>query len=348
MGTSSELRPQRQTPTAPSGRAAPSGASVGSLPTSAPPRRLAGQFLAALAAMRPRQWTKNGLLLLALVFAHRLTDPGAVERVALAFAAFALASSAVYILNDWVDRDRDRLHPQKRLRPLASGALSPGVALATGLVALLGASGLTAWLALWLARLPDPFAIWGGSPALFAATLGGYLALNAAYSFYLKQQPLWDVFIIAIGFVLRAVAGALAIPAPISPWFYLCATFLALFLALSKRRAELATFSETAASQRQNLAVYTLQLLDQLVVIMATSALISYSFYTFQGEGASHALMLTIPFALFGVFRYLFLMYTQGAGERPDELLWRDRQLFVCVALWGLVTLALIYGLPHV
>ena len=305
-----------------------------------------GQLPAALAALRPRQWTKNGLLFLALIFAHRLLDLGAVERVALAFVAFALASSAVYILNDWVDRDRDRLHPVKRLRPLASGALSPGVALVTALASLLAATGLTIWLGVWLAWQPDPFAMWGGSPALFAATLGGYVALNVAYSFYLKQQPLWDVFIIAIGFVLRAMAGALAIPAPISPWFYLCATFLALFLALSKRRAELATFSAAAASQRQNLGVYTLQLLDQLVAIMATSALISYSLYTFQGGGASHALMLTIPFALFGVFRYLFLMYTQGAGERPDELLWRDRQLFLCVALWGVVTLALLYGAP--
>lgn len=344
MGTSSELRPKRA-PSAPSAADAPGAVTAGE--HSGTQRRTSlNQLSAALVATRPRQWTKNGLVLLALIFAHRLTDLGAVERVGLAFAAFALASSAVYILNDWVDRDRDRLHPVKRRRPLASGALAPGVALATALTALLTATGLTVWLGVWLARLPDPFAMWGGSPALFAATLGGYVALNIAYSYYLKQQPLWDVFIIAIGFVLRAMAGALAIPAPISPWFYLCATFLALFLALSKRRAELATFNVAAASQRQNLGVYTLQLLDQLVAIMATSALISYSFYTFQGEGASHALMLTIPFALFGVFRYLFLMYTQGAGERPDELLWRDRQLFICVALWGVVTLALLYGAP--
>jgi len=221
------------------------------------------------------------------------------------------------------------------------------VAFATAALALLGAATLVVWLGFWLARQPDPFAMWGGSPLLFALTLGGYVALNAAYSLSLKHQPLWDVFVIALGFVLRAMAGALAIPAPISPWFYLCATFLALFLALGKRRAELVALTNGAADHRRNLGAYSLQLLDQLVAIMATCALISYSLYTFQGENTSHALMLTIPFALFGVFRYLFLMYTQGAGERPDELLWRDRQIFACVALWGMVTLALLYGLPR-
>ncbi len=315
---------------------------------SEPARDSLRQFRLAIAAMRPRQWTKNGLVVLALIFAHKLSDVGADERVALAVAAFALASSAVYIMNDWVDRDRDRLHPRKRFRPLASGALRPSVAFVTAVLALLGATGLVVWLGLWLARLSDPFAMWGGSPMLFALTLGGYVAVNVVYSLYLKHQPLWDVFIIALGFVLRAVAGALAIPAPISPWFYLCATFLALLLALGKRRAELVALTDGAANHRSNLGAYTIQLLDQLVTIMATCALISYSFYTFQGESASHALMLTIPFALFGVFRYLFLMYTQGAGERPDELLWRDRQIFVCVALWGIVTLVLLYGLPRV
>ncbi|MEO7003114.1 MAG: decaprenyl-phosphate phosphoribosyltransferase [Ktedonobacterales bacterium] len=313
-----------------------------------PRQTLRAQLPHAFAALRPRQWTKNGLVLLALVFARRLTDGAAVERVLLAFAAFALASSAVYIFNDLVDRDRDRLHPRKRLRPLASGALSPRIALATAVLALLVSAALTTWLVMLLARATgDPFALWGGSPLLLAGGLVAYVGMNIAYSLALKRLALWDVFIIALGFVLRAFVGALAVPAPISPWFYLCAIFLALFLALGKRRAELLTLNGDAASHRENLGAYNQALLDQLVTITVTCALISYSLYTFQGENANHDLMLTVPFALFGVFRYLYLMYTHNIGDRPDEVLWRDRQILICVALWALAILALLYGLPH-
>lgn len=309
---------------------------------------LLAQLPAAFAALRPRQWTKNGLVLLALVFARRLTDGAAVERVLLAFAAFALASSAVYIFNDLVDRDRDRLHPRKRLRPLASGALSPRGALITAALALLVSTAFTAWLVALLAQVRgDPFAAWGGSPLLLVGGLIAYVGMNIAYSLALKRLALWDVFIIALGFVLRAFVGALAVPTPISPWFYLCAIFLALFLALGKRRAELLTLSGGAASHRENLGVYNSALLDQLVTITVTCALVSYSLYTFQGENANHDLMLTVPFALFGVFRYLYLMYTSNIGDRPDEVLWRDRQILICVALWALAILALLYGLPH-
>jgi 4-hydroxybenzoate polyprenyltransferase len=265
----------------------------------------------------------------------------------LAVAAFCFASSAVYIFNDMLDREQDRLHPIKRLRPLAAGQLSLGIAIVTGALCLFVAALLTGVLSLWaLPRVADPFAAWGGSPVLFTLTIAGYLALNVAYSLWLKHQVLWDVFIIAAGFVLRAVAGAFAAPVPISPWFYLCTMFVALLLALGKRRAELVQLSDGAASHRQNLREYSVLLLDQLVAIVVTSALITYSLYTFQSDTASHALMLTIPFVIFGVFRYLYLIYVRADGARPDELLWKDRQILACVVLCVVVVLAVLYGVP--
>jgi len=304
---------------------------------------------AAIAAMRPKQWTKNGLVLLALVFAHRLTDLAAIGRVLTAFFAFSLAASAVYIVNDLADREKDRIHPRKRHRPIASGLLSPTAAVATALLCGVGAAALTAKLVLHdLPGLQDPYSRWGGSPLLFTLTLGGYITMNLAYSAWLKHQVLWDVFIIAAGFVLRALAGAFAIPVPISPWFYLCTTFLALTLALGKRRAELILLSNGAADHRQNLREYTLQLLDQLIVVVVTCTLMTYSLYTFQVEGTSHALMITVPFVVFGVFRYLYLVYVKGQGDQPDELFYRDRQILGSVVLCVVFILAILYVLPFI
>jgi len=305
-----------------------------------------GRARALIRALRPTQWAKNGLVLLALVFARRLTDLGAVGRVGLAFAAFSLAASAVYIFNDLADRERDRLHPRKRTRPIAAGLVRPWEALALAVLCLAGAAALTALLVSRIPRPRDPFADWGGSPALFAATIAAYVLIHLAYSYRLKHAVLLDVFIIAAGFVLRALAGAFAIPVPISPWFYLCITFGALFLALGKRRAELLLLSESAPDHRRNLREYTVLLLDQLIIVVVTCTLISYSLYTFQGENASHALMLTIPLVTYGLFRYLYLVYVKGAGDRPDELLWRDPQLLAAVALWGIVVFALLYAVP--
>jgi 4-hydroxybenzoate polyprenyltransferase len=297
--------------------------------------------------MRPRQWTKNGLVVLALIFSQRLTDLAAIGRVALAFWAFCFAASAVYIVNDIADRERDRLHPEKRLRPIAAGRLSVRAAAVTAALCLVASAMLTYWLvAHALSGQPDPFLRWGGSPLLFTATLGAYLGVNVAYSLWLRHQVLWDVFIIAAGFVFRALAGALAIPVPVSPWFYLCTTFLALLLALGKRRAELLLLSDGAADHRGNLRHYTLQLLDQLLAVVVTCTLITYSLYTFQGEGATHGLMVTVPFVIFGVFRYLYLVYVKDAGQRPDELLWRDKQILGAVALCVVVILALLYVTP--
>jgi 4-hydroxybenzoate polyprenyltransferase len=302
--------------------------------------------LALLRTLRPWQWSKNGLVLLALVFARRLTDLAAVERVSYAFFAFALAASAVYIINDIADRERDRQHPRKRLRPIASGRISLGEAGILAVLCLAGSAVLAYRLVGAIPTQADPFVMWGGSRALFVAALGGYVVLNVLYSQWLKHVVLLDVFLIAAGFVLRALAGAFVVPVPISPWFYLCITFGALFLALGKRRAELVLLSDGAALHRRNLQDYNLLLLDQLLVIVVTCALISYSLYTFQGEYGTHALMITIPFVLFGVFRYLYLVYVKSAGERPDELLWRDRQILVSVILWGATVFFLLYALP--
>lgn len=301
----------------------------------------------ALLAMRPRQWVKNGLVLLAIVFAGRLSSRLAVAHTAIAFFAFCLAASTIYLVNDIADRERDRQHPSKQSRPLASGRLTVRGAVLTAGCCAVAAGALTLWLALQLARQPaDAFARWGGSAALFAATIVGYVILNLLYSAWLKHLVLWDVFCIAFGFVLRALAGAFAIPVPISPWFYLCTTFLALFLALGKRRAELVGRSDLATLSRANLEHYTLLLLDQLIAIVVTCTLITYSLYTFQGLGSNHSLMLTIPLVLFGVARYLYLIYVRHDGERPDEVLYRDPQILAVVGLWVTLVLALVYLLP--
>jgi 4-hydroxybenzoate polyprenyltransferase len=308
---------------------------------------LVGTLRAAVVAMRPTQWSKNGLVLLALVFAHQLTDLAAVGRVLLAFMAFSLAASAIYIINDIADHESDRIHPKKSLRPIASGQLSIPAAWITATACILGASGFTYWLvANALPVVKDPFLIWGGAPKLFVATIAGYFVLNLGYSFWLKHQVLWDIFIIAAGFVLRALAGAIAIPVPISPWFYLCTTFLALFLALGKRRAELVLLSEEAANHRKNLREYSVQLLDQLMSVVVTCTLITYSLYTFQGVNGNPALMVTIPFVVFGVFRYLYLIYVKNEGSHPDELLFRDKQILGAVVLCVLVILLILYGAP--
>ena len=301
----------------------------------------------ALVAMRPKQWTKNGLVLLALVFAHKLFDASAVERAIVAFCAFSLAASTVYLVNDIADVEKDRLHPKKRYRPIAAGQLSVMGAWVTAAVCVVGSALLTAWLvSVGMRGVADPFALWGGSGMLFVLTISTYVVVNGLYSGWLKHQVLWDVFILASGFVLRALAGAFAVVVPISPWFYLATTFLALFLALGKRRAELIQLGDDAGRHRVILRDYTIQLLDQLLAVVVTCALITYSLYTFQAENASHALMLTIPFVLFGVFRYMYLIYVKHEGGQPDEVLLRDRQILGAVVLCILTMLVMLYGLP--
>jgi 4-hydroxybenzoate polyprenyltransferase len=303
--------------------------------------------VAAIRAMRPTQWTKNGFVLLALIFARRLSDGTALGRTLLAFMAFCFAASAIYLINDIADRDRDRVHPRKRYRPVASGQLSLGAAVFTLIVCLCVAGALVALLTVSATSgASDPFRLWGGSPLLFALTVLAYIGINIAYSSWLKHLVLWDVFIIAAGFVLRALAGAFVIPVPISTWFYLCMTFLALFLALGKRRAELINLTDQASNHRRNLGHYSLTLLDQLIGIVVTAMLLAYCLYTFQGENSGRALVLTIPVVVFGTFRYLYLMYVWAAGERPDELLWRDPQILGTAVVYVLLVVALLYAIP--
>lgn len=304
----------------------------------------------ALRAMRPGQWSKNGLVLLAAVFSRTLFDAPTLTRVVIGFAAFCLAASGIYIVNDLADRQRDQQHPLKRFRPIASGALDPRLAAWLAAALFVGAASL----ALWLARggfyhaLPhgaDPFAALGGGGLLFSLALAGYVALNVAYSTWLKRLALWDVFAIAAGFVLRALAGAFAAAVYISPWFYLCAIFLSLFLALGKRRAELLriTIDPASSGARESVTLYTTQLLDQLILLAVTCAVMAYSLYTFQGATDGHALVITVPVVLFGVCRYLYLIYVRREGERPDELLWRDPQILGAVACWLLIVALVLY-----
>lgn len=294
------------------------------------PRRLP---LALLRALRPRQWAKNVLLLAALVFAQRVGDPVSLLRALLGMAAFSLMASAVYLGNDIVDVERDREHPEKRYRPIASGQLP--IALAAAAAAVLCAGSLIIALLL---------------PRAFLVCVLAYLALQFAYSTRLKHMVLLDVFAIAAGFVLRIIAGAEVIDVPVSNWLYLCTMLLALFLALGKRRAELSLLGDEAARHRTILAEYSIELTDQLVTITAASALLSYALYTVAPDTVakfgSDRLKLTLPFVLFGLFRYLYLVHRQGEGGKPERVLFRDLPLQVNLVAYALVAAWAIYARP--
>lgn len=281
-----------------------------------------------LVSLRPRQWSKNLILYMALLFAVNLHwNPAEGERAlslvlrtTAGFLLFCTLSSGIYLLNDVLDREGDRLHPRKRLRPVAAGRVGVAPALGTAL-ALLGVSLLLG------------FAL---SPA-FAAAQAAYAGLMAAYSFWLKHEVILDVLTIAGGFLLRAHAGGLIIAIPISPWLSVCTVLGALFLGFSKRRHELRLLEEDAAHHRPILGQYSLPLLDQMVGVVTSSTVIAYSLYTFTAEAlpANHAMMLTIPFVLYGVFRYLYLINIRGLGGSPEEVLLRDRPLLLDILLWA-------------
>ena len=296
-------------------------------PAAAEPRPLP---LALLAQLRPRQWTKNAAVLAPLLFARAVTDGDKPLRALLAAAAFSLGASGIYVLNDWLDRDKDRLHPEKRHRPIASGQLGGG--LATALL----------------------LACWGGAAALasrvgtdFAAVLGGYVALQVAYSFWLKHQVVLDVVIIALGFVLRVVGGAVAISVPVSNWLYLCTLLLALFLGFAKRRAELGVLAGDAGAHRANLGEYSLELLDQLISVTAACCILAYGLYTVSADTILHVgsdrLKFTVPFVVYGIFRYLFLMHRRNAGGSPEKVLLSDVPLVVTVLAFLGVAAGVLY-----
>jgi 4-hydroxybenzoate polyprenyltransferase len=281
-------------------------------------------------SLRPSQWTKNLIVFAALIFAERLFTPGDVGRAVAAFAIFCALSGVVYLINDVADREADRRHPIKARRPIASGAVP--VRLALGMAALLGTVALGA--AFWLG-------------ARFGLVSAAYVALQGAYSGPLKHVVIIDVLTIAIGFVLRAVAGAVVIDVSISHWLLVVTVLLALFLALSKRRHELVMLADQATGHRRSLEHYSPYLLDQMISVVTASTLISYAFYTISPETVAKfqtdRLGLTLPFPLYGIFRYLYLVHQKAGGGSPAEMLLTDRPLLVCVGLWGLAVILVIY-----
>lgn len=286
-----------------------------------------------LVSLRPRQWTKNLIVFAGLIFGQRLGEVRAIAEAAAAFAIFCALSGVVYLVNDIVDRDADRQHPAKAARPIAAGELT--VRAASGAAIVMGALALAA--SYWLGRS-------------FGHVAVAYLALLALYSGPLKQIVIIDALTIALGFVLRAAAGAVAIDVPISHWLLVLTIQLALFLAFSKRRHELVTLSGQATNHRLSLGEYTPELLDQMISIVAASTLIAYAIYTISPETeqkfGTNLLGLTLPFPLYGIFRYLYLVHRKADGGSPSETLLTDRPLLACVALWGLAVIAIIYGRP--
>ena len=289
---------------------------------------------ALIRCMRPWQYTKNLLVFAALVFARKLGEPDAVLKSVEAFIFFCMVSSAVYLVNDIRDAEEDRRHPEKCDRPIACGALAPNVAAIA--VAVLIVAGL------------------GGSITVdpnLGAVIGGYFGLQMVYQYLLKERVILDVFAIAGGFVLRAVAGAEALAVVISPWLLICTLLLALFLGLAKRRGEILLLEEGAASHRVALGKYSVELLDQLIAVVASATLMSYCLYTISertvAEMGSTRLMYTIPFVIYGLFRYLYLMHRQGHGGAPDRTLLTDKPLLATVALYALTAAAIIHFAPN-
>lgn len=286
--------------------------------------------MSVLHSLRPEQWTKNLLVFAALLFARRLFDPAAVLQALAAFAIFCGLSGAVYLLNDVSDRESDRQHPVKRHRPIAAGDVSAPTAVAWALVLI--ALGLS--LSFWL-------------QTGFGMAAAAYLVLQAAYTRVLKHVVILDVMAIAFGFVLRAVAGGLVIGVPISDWLVICTILLALFLGLSKRRHELTLLAAGAAGHRRILEEYDPYLLDQMIAVVAAATLVAYIIYCLSPETTARFgtqwLVLTVPFPIYGLFRYLYIVHRKDGGGNPSEMLLTDRPLLSCVGLWGLTVVAVIY-----
>ena len=294
-------------------------------------RRARGGALSSLwAALRPRQWVKNFLVLAALVFGRRLFVAEAVSDALLGFAAFCLVSSAGYLVNDLRDLEHDRRHPSKRARPLAEGRLG-------------GIAAVVAAVALTLAGAACGLVVGRG----FALALAAYAAVSLAYTFILKRVVIVDVFAIAAGFVLRAAAGALAVGVELSGWLLVCTTLGSLLVGFGKRRNELLLLKESADGHRRVLEDYNLRFLDMMIGIAAASSVMSYALYTASEETAARfhtrAMFLTLPFVLYGIFRYLFLVYCRGRGGDPVETVLTDRATLVNVLLWATTVVVILY-----
>jgi 4-hydroxybenzoate polyprenyltransferase len=287
-------------------------------------------------ALRPKQWTKNLLLFAGLLFSQQFNHPDFVLRAIAGFFAFSLIAGSVYVINDLKDLDRDRAHPKKRRRPLASGRLSPGLARATLVPVLMAGGALSVWL----------------GPG-FAGVAAIYLALNLSYTYWLKHQVLIDVFVVALGFVLRAIAGVqLLLPVSpdtaLSPWLILCTFFGALFLGLAKRRREIANAGDGAIEQREVLHRYSAPVLDLLLAVGAGSSLMSYALYTIWPgtveKFGSEAMLYTVPFVAYGLFRYLHLVHASEHTEDPSHVLLHDRPILICVLLYLVAVIVILYA----
>jgi 4-hydroxybenzoate polyprenyltransferase len=301
-----------------------------SLPAETTTRGRGSKLAALLETLRPQQWVKNGFVFAALIFSQSLTRWDRCLQVTLAALVFCLISSATYILNDILDAPEDRHHPTKKFRPIAAGRISPRAAGIVGV--LLGVAGLAgAW------KLNTGF----------LGIVVAYLALNALYSSFLKKVVLLDVFIVAAGFLFRVIGGGLVIRVPISPWLIVCTTLLALFIALSKRRHELVLLGTHASAHRAILANYTPYFLDQLIGIVTASTVVSYALYTLSPEVQSKfpgkRLEITIPFVLFGIFRYLHLIHHHEQGGNPARVLFTDPVLLSVVLIWAASVVFIIY-----
>jgi len=284
-----------------------------------------------LRTLRPRQWIKNGLVFMALLFDQKLTNGPLLLRTTAAFILFCMVSSTVYIINDLADIEKDKLHPRKRRRALPSGQLTPWFA-------VLGAVGILA------VCLPLSFLL----NVYLGAIILGYFLLNLAYSFWLKHVVLIDVMVVASGFVLRVAAGVIAADAErFSPWLYLCTILLALFLAIGKRRNELTLLAGAANTHRRILDEYTVPLLDEMNHLVTAGAVIAYSLYTFSAPNLpnNYSMMLTIPFVIYFLFRYQYLIHVKGEGGAPEMLLYQDRPLLLTVILWGIAIVLIMYVL---
>ena len=284
---------------------------------------------ALLKTMRLKQWAKNVFLMAAVVFDRKLTNTDAILHTIIGVFAFSLVASVVYIVNDIADVEADRRHPTKRNRPIASGKLTVSVAWVSAAILLLVAFPVAIWL----------------SPA-FALISLLYLILNLIYSKWIKHVVLLDIIILASFYVIRVAAGvALIDVVRFSPWIYIFTTFLALLMGTGKRRAELSEIADGPNDQRRVLDGYTLNFLDQLITLASGMTIITYSSYTFSAPNLpeNHAMMLTIPFLIYGIFRYQYLLQVKGSGSAPEELVLSDRPLQFAIALWGLAVLVVFY-----
>ncbi len=286
-------------------------------------------FSAIVKTARPYHWIKNLFVFAALIFARKYSQPDDIRHTLLAFMVFCLGASAVYFFNDLADRENDKLHPTKKDRPIPSGQLPVSIAWIIALVMLIVAVAVAIKLGVY-----------------FVSLLGVYIILNFAYSLGLKNIVILDVMSLAFGFVIRAAAGAAAINVPISSWLLICTILLALFLGFAKRRQELVALGNDAVSHRRSLAHYSPYFLDQMIGVVTASTVIAYTFYTLSPEikekFGTGDLVFTVPFVLYGIFRYLYLVHQKDEGGNPTKLLFTDIPLLICVGLWAIAVIVIL------